>query len=498
MQEDAIVAVDLGASSGKCFLGRFDGKQLKSEEIHRFINQPLLSNGHLRWNVAALHQEVTAGLAACRQRGHGFRSVGVDTWGVDYALLGPSDALVDLPITYRDGRTAGCMEDVLSILGRERVYCETGIQFLPFNTLYQLFALRRAQPEVLASARTLLLMPDLFAFLLCGTRMGEHTNASTTQMLNVRDRRWSLSLLDALDLPDQVLPELIPAGTVLAKLRPEIAAQIGLGNCQFTATATHDTASAVAGIPASGKNWAFISCGTWSLVGMELDGPITTTAALAENFTNEAGVGGTIRFLKNVQGMWILQQCQQEWAAGRDNIGGDLAHMAASAPAFSFFLDPDDRQFLNPPSMTAAIGDYCARTRQVMERSPRVVTRCVLESLALKHRSVLRTLSRLTDSAIEVVHIVGGGSLNRLLCQWTADASGLPVLAGPADATAVGNILIQGIALGWFDGLDQARAVLRESMHVERYQPVHKERWDEAEERFEGVLRIAQSETLKA
>jgi rhamnulokinase len=499
MRPAAVVAVDLGASSGRCLLGRFDGKRLAVEEVYRFPNQPVRFNGHLRWNVAALHHEIVTGLAACARKQRAIRSVGVDTWGVDYALLGPGDALLDLPIAYRDERTAGCMQEVVALVGRERIYCETGIQFLPFNTLYQLYAASRRDPEAFASARHLLMMPDLFAFLLSGIRAGEYTDASTTQMLHVHDRNWSTTLLDGLGLPSEILPKVVAPGTILGELRPAIAAETGLSHGLFTATATHDTASAVAGVPAAASTrWAFISCGTWSLVGRELGAPLVTPGALAENFTNEGGVAGTIRFLKNVQGMWMLQQCQREWAAaGHALSSAELTHLATKAPAFAVFLDPDDEVFLNPPSMLKAIADYCRRTRQCILRMPGAVARAVLEALALKYRRTLRVLAQLTETPVDLVHMVGGGSRNRLLCRLTADATGTPVVAGPAEATAIGNILVQGIALCWFANLEQARGAVARSVRMQSFQPRH-EPWDEAERRFQQVLERAQAQAAHA
>ena len=333
MRPESAVAVDLGASGGRCMLAYHRRDRLELEEVHRFPNHPILFNGHLRWNVAALLDEVRTGLRKCAQQAR-IRSVGVDTWGVDYALLGPGDALLDLPIAYRDNRTVGCMEQVFARIPRQQIYAETGIQFLPFNTIFQLFAGARANPELLRVAECFLMMPDLFAFLLTGEKVGERTNASTTQLLSLATGNWSSKLLEGLNLPTEIMPPLVGAGTVLGELRPEVASEVKEKHATFIATATHDTASAVAGVPAGhGDDWAFISCGTWSLIGRELAAPITTAAALAENFTNEAGVAGTIRFLKNIQGMWMLQECQREWAGRGRNLQQCRtgAHRLASA-----------------------------------------------------------------------------------------------------------------------------------------------------------------------
>lgn len=489
---EAVVAIDLGASNGRCLLVRYDGKRLSAEELHRFDNRPIRFNDRLRWNVVALWEEILTGLAAAAQQRSLVRSVGVDSWGVDFALLGPNDTLLDLPIAYRDQGTAGCMEQVVSLVTRERIYSETGIQFLPFNTLYQLYARARDAGQSLHMARHLLMIPDLFAFLLTGSKAGEYTNATTTQMVGAESRHWSELLTRFLGLRPEILPKLMPPGTVVSSLRQDVVTATGLRGAVLTATATHDTASAIAGIPAEQDSWAYISCGTWSLIGQELPYANVSSAALAQNFTNEGGVGATYRFLKNIQGMWILQQCQREWAArGQRLTSSGLVRAAMKAKAFGFLIDPDDATLLNPLSMLGAIKALCGRTRQQFDPDPGAVTRAILESLALKHRRTLAVLCRLTGVPAEVIHLAGGGSRNRLLCQWTADAAGLPVLAGPAEATAIGNAVVQGIALGWFQDLHAARRAIRHSLQLEEFAPGNTEPWHEADERFERVIQRA-------
>ena len=472
-------------------LARYQRDRLQLEEVHRFPNRAISFNGHLRWDVVALLDEVRTGLRKCAQQAR-IRSVGVDTWGVDYALLGPGDALLDMPVAYRDNRTIGCMEQVLARIPRQQIYAETGIQFLPFNTIFQLFAGAKENPELLRAAECFLMMPDLFAFLLTGEKTGERTNASTTQLLSLATGNWSSKLLQELNLPSEIMPPLVGAGTVLGELRAEVASDIG-GCASFIATATHDTASAVAGIPADESDaWAFISCGTWSLIGRELAAPITTAAALAENFTNEAGVAGTIRFLKNIQGMWMLQECQREWAGrGRNFSNAELVRLASQARSFAMVIDPDDETFLSPASMLDAIKQFCRRTRQTMVDTPGAIARAILESLALKHRRALRVLETLTGGPVRVLHMVGGGTRNRLLCQWTADATNKQVLAGPAEATAIGNAAVQGIALGWFVDLQAARESIAKSVRMVSYKPRAQQDWADAEERFEEIVQRA-------
>ncbi len=489
MPSETVIAVDLGASNGRCMLGRYARGRIALEEIHRFSNRPIRFHGHLHWNVPTLFEEVKAGLARCARKQDGIRAIGIDTWGVDFGLLGPGGAMLDQPFCYRDRRTEGCMERAFALVSPTEMYAETGIQFLPFNTLFQLTALAHQNPRLLESAEHLLLMPDLFAFLLTGEIACEYTNSSTTQLLSLKTKSWSAALFERLALPLRIMSPVMAPGTILGGLRPEVEEETGLRRTVFHATATHDTASAIAGIPAQNGEWAFISCGTWSLMGCELPAPITTATALEHNFTNEGGVEGTIRFLKNIQGLWMLQECQRQWRArGQAVSDSELVRLAASAPSFAFFLDPDDPQFLSPPSMTVAIREFLKRTGQRAKLSLAVTARALLESLVLKHRRVLRTLQSITGRDFETIHIVGGGSRNRLLCQWTADATGKLVIAGPAEATAMGNVLVLGLALGWFADLSEARAVVRNSVRMNRYRPRGQAAWDSAEARYEEIL----------
>jgi rhamnulokinase len=486
------LAADLGAESGRVMAGAWDGRRVALREAHRFPNPPLALGGRLRWDVGALWQGVQAGLAAAARDAAGaVRSVGVDTWGVDFALLSRSGELLGLPHHYRDGRTAGVMAQAFARVPRAEIFAATGVQFMELNTLYQCLALQRDSPELLAAADRLLLMPDLLHWALGGVAAVEFTNATTTQMLDPHRRAWAAELLARLGLPLHPLREVVPPGTVLGPLRPEVRAAAGLGpGVRVTAPATHDTASAVAAVPTDrtgGAGWAYISSGTWSLVGVECAAPRLSPAALAANVTNEGGVGGTWRVLKNVLGLWLVQQCRRSFAArgGPDDYAA-LVGLAAAAPPRRALVEPDDPRFLNPADMPAALRAFCRDTGQPGPDTEGALVRCCLESLALKYAAVLAQLEAVTGMVIEVVHILGGGARNALLNQLTADAGGRPVLAGPAEATALGNVLVQAWADGELGSLAELRAVVRASAAPELFlpRPDPAGAWAEARARF--------------
>jgi rhamnulokinase len=484
--KESVVAIDIGANSGRCIRGDWDGNTLAFEEIHRFPNRGIQFNGHLRWNVLSLFEQIKRGLAKCATKAK-IRSIAIDTWGVDFALLGPGKAMLELPVCYRDHRTDGYLDRVSARISRKDIYDTTGIQFLPFNTLYQLCALADRNPKLLEIAEHLLLMPDLFAFLFTGEIACELTNASTTQMLNTREHTWADALLQRLHLPTRILPGIVNPGTDLGTLSAEVRSELGLDGCRFVATATHDTASAVAGVPYESRAWAYISCGTWSLVGVEAAQPITSASALDANFTNELGVG-CVRFLKNITGLWMVQEVQRELdKSGKSFSNEEMVNCAAASLEEFPLLDVDDAEFLSPSSMTAAICGYCARTGQ---RSPTTVGETIggiMRGLALKHRRVLRSLADVGGRSIDVIHMVGGGSRNTLLCQLTADASGIPVVAGPSEATALGNIGVQGVANGWFSNLTEARKAISNSVDTVQYAPRKTRVWDDLENKYEHI-----------
>jgi rhamnulokinase len=488
VSERHYLAFDLGAESGRAVLGTLESGRIALAEVHRFPNAPLEVLGGLRWNVYGLFEEVRKGLALAAQAADDIASVAVDTWGVDFGLLGPDGDLLGLPFAYRDPRNLPAMEKFLEIISRRHVYELTGIQFLPFNTLFQLYAMILSGSSALRAADRLQFMPGLLTYLLSGVRATDTTIASTSQLLDPRRGSWSEELFAALGLSNGLMGESVLPGTVLGHLRPAVAAAAGLGKTAVAATAGHDTAAAVAAIPATGTNWAYISSGTWSLVGIETASPLITEETRRLNFTNEGGMGGRIRFLKNVTGLWLVAQCRKSWRAVRAVDYDELTALAEAAPPFKALLDPDAPEFLNPPDMPAAIQAFCRRTGQSVPQTPGEIVRCALESLALKYRAVLDDLGRVSPHPIEKVHVIGGGSRNGLLNGFTAAATGLPVIAGPVEATAIGNILGQALALGDIGSLEDMRSIVAASAGLRVFDPEGKAAWDEAFDRFREVL----------
>ena len=483
-----VAAVDLGAESGRVILARFDGQQLSLEEVHRFPNRPVTLHGHRFWNMLGLWDEILAGLRKARKLVGTLDSIGVDTWGVDYGLMDTNGFLLGQPFQYRDHRTDGVMEQVFSRIPRDVLYRRTGIQFLPFNTLFQLWAHEHMQPGELAHAHRLLLIPDILHNWLCGSFSIERTNATTTQCWDPVARAWMTDLLDQLEIPSMMLPPVIEAGTTLGKILPELRGDLGAG--QVVVPATHDTGSAIVAIPAQrADRWGYISSGTWSLVGVELPQPVMTQESLAANFTNEGGVFGTTRYLKNVMGLWLLQECQRSWKRDGHTIDYDtLLADVDDVPAFAALIDPDDSRFLAPVNMPDAIDTYLLEHRQAPLSAPAAFARCIMESLVLRYREVFRQISQLTDVLINQVYIVGGGARNVRLNQWLADALEVQVFAGPFEATARGNALMQLVGLGELHSLGEVRAVARNTpTQVYSPQSAGCVAWDEAEQRFNAM-----------
>jgi rhamnulokinase len=477
------LAFDFGAQSGRAVLAHLQSGILTTEEVHRFANEPVAYGGSVHWDAARLWFEVRKAFARLGEVD--LAGIGVDAWGVDYALLGERGELLQNPYHYRDRRTEGIMEEVLSRVSKEEIYQATGIQFMPINTLYQLFAARRQTPKLLEAAKYLVTIPDLFHYWLTGNAVCEFTNATTTQMVDPVKRAWALGLIESLELPAHLPAPIVEPGSIVGTLLPEIAGHRSLAGTTVIAPACHDTASAVAAISAR-DGTAFLSSGTWSLVGTELDAPVITPDALRMNFTNEGGVNGTTRLLKNVMGLWMLQGCRQSWIAqGRSYDYGELIELAAPETSFRHLVDPDDESFLRPPDMLAAIDSFCIRTHQPVPQQPGAYVRAVLESLAFKYRFVLRNLERVCGKRIEQIRIIGGGSKNRLLNQLTADATGTKVLAGPAEATALGNVAIQILATGQASSLEEVRAMVDRSFPTEVFEPLATDKWDRHAERFE-------------
>jgi rhamnulokinase len=482
------LAFDLGAESGRAILGRFDGDRLNLTEVHRFPNGPVRTPDGLHWDAPSLFEEMKRGLALAVVDCGSLDGIGVDTWGVDFALLDERGELLGLPFHYRDSRTEGVMEKAFERVSREEIFEQTGVQFLPINTLYQLYSMVLSRSPLLERAATFLTIPDLFNYWLSGRTVCEFTNATTTQFHNPRAGAWATPLLEKLGVPTHILPEIVPPGTVLGPLRRSVADDMAAGPAPLIAPACHDTGSAVAAVPAAGESFAYVSSGTWSLVGVEVAAPVITPEALTNNFTNEGGVGG-YRFLKNVTGLWLLQECRRSWAAEGDSLSYDgLIALAEESPPFGPLLDPDHALFLNPADMPSAIAAFCSKTGQAIPEEKGAVVRCALESLALKYRWVVERIEEMQARPVDIVHIIGGGARNRLLCRFTADATGKPVAAGPVEATAAGNILVQMLALGHLSSLAEGRELVRRSFPVERYEPRGRAPWDSAFGRFMRLL----------
>jgi rhamnulokinase len=485
-----LLAFDLGAESGRGVLGLFDGQRLRLEVVHRFGNGPVRTLETLHWDVLRLYGEMLAGLRRCAAGHGGIDSVGVDTWGVDFALLGRNNTLLGNPRHYRDPHTEGVMEEAFARVPRAEVFRQTGLQFMRFNTLFQLLALQRDRSPLLDVAETMLFMPDLFHFFFTGLKFNEFTDASTSQLVDPTAKTWAHGLVKAFGLPQQILGTLAQPGTVLGPLRSSVAAETGLVSVPVVAPASHDTAAAVAAVPAAGTSWAYISSGTWSLMGAELPAPLINDKVQAYNFTNEGGVGGTIRLLKNIMGLWLVQECRRMWErAGQTYTYEELMRLAAEAAPFSSVLNPDDGGFILPPNMPMAIQEFCRRTGQAVPQEAGAVVRCALEGLALRYRWVLERLEELLGRPLDVIHVVGGGSQNTLLCQFTADACNRPVQAGPVEATAIGNVLVQAIGLKALKSLAEVREVVQRSFEVVTYTPRDPERWEGPYRRFLELIK---------
>jgi sugar (pentulose or hexulose) kinase len=493
MPPSNFLAFDFGAESGRAILGTLDSHKLTLEEKHRFANPFGKMLGRYQWNLLAQWEEIKTGLRkTAASLSSPLSGIGVDTWGVDFGLLSESGEILANPTMYRDPSTDGIMDRTFARLPREQIFAATGIQFMQFNTLFQLMALKERKSPLLDSAHTLLFMPDLLNYLLCGSRQSEVSIASTSQMYNPILRRWSTETLEKLDLPTRILPRIVPSGTVLGNLRDDVAAECGVKIAPVIAPACHDTASAVVAVPAeSGSEFCFISSGTWSLMGVELKEPIVSEKAMKLNYTNEVGIGHSIRFLKNIMGLWLVQECRRHWQKkGHDHSYEELTEMAGRATPFGPVIDPDHAPFLSPGEMVDKIETYCKLTRQ---RAPTTRGECVracLESLALTYRKTLEGLEAILGRKINIIHIVGGGTKNALLNQMTADACARPVIAGPVEATAIGNLLVQAIATGAVKNLEEARAIVRENFNVKRYEPTEIAAWQKAYARYHEILTL--------
>lgn len=483
---DDVLAFDLGASSGRAVLGQFDGEKLKTIDIHRFPNDPVHVQQRFHWDILRLHHEIKQGLIQTRLQGYQeMKSIGIDTWGVDFGLIGANGELLGNPYHYRDAHIEGMMEEVWQLLPREEIFSRTGIQFMQFNTLYQLYAMCKAVFPLLDQAETLLLIPELLRYFLTGERHSEWTIASTTQLCDPHAHTWDMALIEKLGLPTHIFLNPLMPGTEAGTLLPSVCDEVGIQQLPVIAVAEHDTGSAVVAVPAEQADFAYLSSGTWSLVGTEISGPILTQQALDLNVTNEGGINGTTRLLKNVTGLWLVQECRRAWRnEGKQISFSDESALIAQAQPFKAFINPDHPMFTSPPHMPRQIQSYCQQTGQAIPQTEGELLRCIVESLALRYRSVLEGIEQLVQKRFGGLHVVGGGAQHTVLCQYTANALARPVWAGPQEATAIGNLLVQYLALGSIRDIVQARQIVRNSFAIRTYEPANIAAWNDAYERF--------------
>ncbi|MFF2481913.1 rhamnulokinase family protein [Paenibacillus sp. NPDC058071] len=491
-----VLAFDLGASSGRALIGKLvrneDGRrELQVEEIHRFPNHAIHVGDHLHWDILRLLHEMKKGIRKAFQEGHAPKTFGIDTWGVDFGLLDVNGELLGNPYHYRDPQTEGLIEEVNDLFGKESLFEQGGLQFMPFNTIYQLYAMRKAASPKLDAARTLLLTPDLLVYFLTGRKVCEFTMATTTQLYHPGQQAWNTELMEKLGIPSGIFPEPIYPGAVIGPLSAEVREELDVPPIEAVAVATHDTASAIAAVPAGDKPFAYLVCGTWSLFGTELDAPLLTPEALELEFSNEGGVYGKYELLKNIMGLWIIQECKRDWdEKGKEYSFAELAAMAEQSEPFRSFINPDDARFYGPSDMVRKVKSYCEETGQAVPETEGQVARCIYESLALKYRHAIDQLEQLTGIGYEGLHMVGGGIQNRLLCRLTAGALGRPVWAGPVEASAIGNMLMQLVAQGHCGSLAEARELSAAAFPVDVYEPVAEEAaaWNEAYGRYKRLL----------
>lgn len=487
-----MLAFDYGAGSGRAILGRFDGGKLELEEVHRFPNEPVMANGTIYWDILRLLHEMKQGILKCKKDGNGdLAGVGTDTWGVDFGLIDNKGELLGNPVHYRDDRNEGMIEEACKIVPKREIYEQTGLQFLKFNTLYQLLSMKINNSPMLEKASTMLFMPDLLNYFLTGEKATEYTIASTSQMLDVWRGEWAKPLLEKMDIPLHMLTDIINPGTVIGNVSKFVQDELGIGSIPVIAVAEHDTGSAVMSVPSERDRFAYLSSGTWSLLGIESSSPIINDTTFELNYTNEGGFNRTIRFLKNIMGLWIYEECRRAWSRAGEVIGySELGEAASKAEPFISLIDPDDDLFYSPGNMPDKIVEFCRKTGQAVPESKGAFVRCIMESLAFRYRMAIEGLEKIAGYTIPVLHIVGGGTKNDLLNTFTANAVGRPVITGPAEATAVGNLVCQLIALGEVSGLSQARQLIRRSFSTKGYLPADNEAWDEAYEKFCSIASL--------
>ena len=494
MKTSTYLAVDLGAESGRVISGSFTDNRLQLKEIHRFSNGGIRLGEHLHWDILNLWREIKHGLSLADSS---VRSIGLDTWGVDFGLLDAQDTLIGNPYHYRDKRTDGMMEKLFEMIPRDEIYAKTGIQFMQLNSLYQLFSMVKDKSPALRSAARLLNMPDLFNFFLTGQKANEFTISSTTQCYNPTEKNWDFEMLSQLGIPTKIFGEIVPPGTLLGKLLPSVADEIGY-TTSVIAGAGHDTACAIAAVPSSRDDYIYLSSGTWSLMGVLLDHPLINEESMKAEMTNEGGVDGKIRFLKNIVGLWLVQECRRQWAReGKEYSYAKLTQMAEEAPPFAALIVPGESRFMAPKHMAREIRAYCRETGQSVPESKGAIIRTVLESLALEYRWVAEKIDHLTRKEYPTIHMIGGGTKNKLLNQFTANAIGRNVIAGPVEATAIGNILVQAVAMGEISSLAEGKVIVKDSFDVESYQPSKQSAWDKAYSIYLNLKKRKQSTNVR-
>lgn len=488
MSKKRVLAVDYGASGGRVMLGGFDGTSFAITELHRFTNDPVILGETMYWDILRLFFEMKQGIVKSRAYGE-ISGIGVDTWGVDFGLLDRAGRLLDNPVHYRDGRTAGMMEKTLKMYGRDRLYELTGNQFMEINTLFQLMAVKDMRPELLEQTDSLLLMPDLLKYFLSGAKISETSIASTTQMMDLRQGKWALEMIKTLGLPTAMMRDISPGAVRIGCLRPGIQKELGVPAINVIAVAGHDTQSAMAAIPAREEDFLFISCGTWGLFGTELGEPVINEMAKNFNITNEAGLEGRYAFLKNITGLWLIQESRRQWIReGREYGFEELETMAGQAKPLACLINPDDPEFVSAGNIPERIRSFCRRTGQPVPQSEGEIVCCIDQSLALAYRKAMAEINMCTGKQYSVIHLIGGGARSGLLCQMTANACRLPVVAGPVEATVYGNIMAQYLALGELGSLVQARSALADTLDTVVYEPRNRESWEAAYERYIEIL----------
>lgn len=488
MHHNKFLAFDIGASSGRAIIGNLKDNIISLKEIYRFYNGMTLIHGRYHWDIFRIFEDIKKGLKEAVAQNEIPSSIGIDTWGVDYGLLDEAGHILELPYAYRDHRTDTAMDEIFKIISREDLYNLTGIQFLQFNTIFQLYAAARGKLPIMGIAKDLLFIPDLLNYLLTGVKKSEFSFATTSQLYNPRTRSWAPEIFEKIGLPIGIMQDIVGPGTVIGELAEEISDETGMPRVAVIAVASHDTGSAIAAIPAEDEDFAYISSGTWSLMGIESKIPVISRESLRFNFTNEGGVEGTFRVLKNIMGLWLIQECRRSWAdTGADFSYPALAGMAAASKPFKTLIDPDHSSLLNPGNMPEALNSLAEASREPSMENPGEFSRCIFESLAFRYRQTLEELKQISDKDIRKIHIIGGGSQNELLCQFTSNATGLPVIAGPAEGTALGNIMVQAMAKGRIESLTEIRHIIRNSFEFTEYAPENTTEWDRNYSRFLDV-----------